>query len=85
MKTVAQNRYSYINNLNHILIIHYLGEISFISRIFKIEYLFKLLVLSSPESENHAFNDWSLCVYLRVSVVSTTQKRTTAGSSNLIL
>ena len=55
------------------------GSIIFVL-IFKIEILMDLHVVKSPESENHIFNAWSVCV----SVISITQKQITAKASNLV-
>ena len=50
-----------------------------LGQIFKIDILMDLLVLRSPESENHIFNGWSFS--LSFSVIGITQKQT-AETSN---
>ena len=37
-------------------------------------------ILGSPESENHIFSSWCVCV----SIISITQKQVVAGTQNLI-
>ena len=40
----------------------------FFGQIFKMEILMDLYVLKSPESGNHIFSVWSLCLYVCVCV-----------------
>ena len=44
-----------------------------------------LHVLKSPESENHIFSVWSVCMslYVCVSLITITQKQITVETSNL--
>ena len=56
---------------------------------FEMEILMDLHVLRSPDSENHIFSKWSLCMCVCVclcvcvSVINLTQKQIIAESSNL--
>ena len=69
-----------------------------LGQIFEMEILMDLYVLRSPESENHIFSKWSVCMFvclsvcmcvclsvcqcICVSVISITQKQITAKTSN---
>ena len=65
----------------------------FLSQIFKTEILIDLYFMRTPESENHTFSIWSVCMCVSLCVCvcvsecfffSITQKQTTAETSNLL-
>ena len=41
---------------------HMLDKVLFLGQIFETEIFMDLLVFKSPESENHIFSVWSVCV-----------------------
>ena len=61
-------------------------KILIFGKIFEIDILMDLHVLTILESENHIFRGWSvcMCVSLCVSVVSITQIQINAETSNLV-
>ena len=82
------NNYYFLISYYFLFYPYMVEKILFCSQIFEIEILINLHVLSSSESENHIFNDWSvvrvsMCFYLRecvfvsicVSVISITQNK----------
>ena len=48
-------------------------KVLFLDLIFEKELLMDLHVMRSPESENHIFSVWSVCMCVCVSVISITQ------------
>ena len=61
-------------------------KILFQGQIFEIEILMDLHAMRTPESENHIYSVWSvcMCVCVCVSLISITQKQITAETPNLI-
>ena len=53
----------------------YSRESSVWGQIFKIEILMDLHGMRTPESENHVFSIWSVCMYVLVSVINITQSK----------
>ena len=77
---------SFLLSLIHVMV----EKVLFLGKIFQMEILMKLHVMRVPESENHIFSIWSvcmcmcLCACVCVSVISITQKQSTAELSNLV-
>ena len=57
-KYLGTNKYDFLLFLTHVMVEKEL----FLGQIFELEILMDSHVLRSPESENHIFSKWSVCV-----------------------
>ena len=79
-----KERWTPLKNLLLSLIIYRIEKVLFSGRFFEIEFSLDLHVLRSPESENHVFSGWSLCVCVCLCVNTITQERKVVECSNLV-